>query len=133
MWRRSFLAPLKSLIKVVRFIERQTRRRCRGKMEDEEQNAQPSANKTSKYEKAWKTNKTNIYDLFNFRVYFYQRRRAGKEKKNTQFFHLLLLSSFFFSLRKHHFYQHKLDLGTIFTTIDGMFLFFACIVETWDV
>ena len=26
--------------------------------------------------KAWKTNKTNIYDLFNFRVYFYQRRKT---------------------------------------------------------
>lgn len=38
-------------------------------------NAQPSANKTSKM-KAWKTNKTNIYDLFNFRVYFYQRGKT---------------------------------------------------------
>lgn len=108
MWRRSFLAPLKSLIKVVRFIERQTRRRCRGKMEDEEQNAQPSANKTSKYEKAWKTNKTNIYDLFNFRVYFYQRRRAGKEKKTLNFF------IFFFC---HHFFSPSASIIFISTSL----------------
>lgn len=74
--RRFFRAAFKSPIKI-HFIYWKTYymlgviKRLRGKTL-----RKPTNNKASKM-KAWKTNRTNIYDLFNFRVYFYQRRKTN--------------------------------------------------------